>query len=296
MSCGVNAQNLMAMFPCHIPAIPTMSLHRHPSLYRLDTVADPRSTAALLHVVNNVRYPVARLPEVQSARQHHGPPANKPLTPFSISDILQRNNSPPPPPASRVSQSHETSGIGHKRRRHDDITVTISRRNSDEMSARQKANNNNNASIRRPWDDDVIDQSLSGYSTGSDSDVELDDYDDDRLVTKMMRVDDEHRDEEEVDVDDCGLTSPALPQQQQQRRQSSTRQAVTRVSDNSPRPTSNTPTSASGSGVVCPLDALLRMASKPFDNGSSASGELKSNIRILNFTGCLRYLANFARK
>jgi hypothetical protein len=152
--------------------------------------------------------------------------------------------------------------------------VTVRRRNSDELSARQKANNNN-CGIRRPWDDDVIDQSLSGYSTGSDSDVELDDYDDDRLVMKMMKVDDEHRDDdEEVDVDDCGLTSHPLSQQQQHRKLS-TRQAVSRVNDDSPSPPSNTPTSTSGSGVVCPLDALLRMASKPFDNGSNASGELK---------------------
>jgi hypothetical protein len=205
-----------------------MPLHRHPSLYRLDPAADPRSTAALLQVVNSVRYPVARLPEVQPAR-HHGPATNKPLTPFSISDILQRSSTPPPPPTSRVSQSHDTPGSGRKRRRHDDVTVTISRRNTDELSARQKMNN---SSIRRPWDDDatsVIDRSLSGYSTGSDSEVELDDYDDDRLMMKMTKVDDERRDDdEEVDVDDCGLTSHQLPQQH---RQQTTRRAVNRLNN-----------------------------------------------------------------
>jgi len=269
MSC-VNAQNLLAMFPCHIPTLPVI-----PSLYRLDaTTPDPRSTAALLQVVNNVRYPVARLPEVQQVR-HQGPPTSKPLTSFSISDILQRTETPPPP-SSRVQLSRD-SGSGGKRRRNDDVAAAIGRRISAELNA--GVQQTIPSSIRRPWDDDatsIYDRSMSDYSSAVDTDAELDEEDEDyknnRLTLKTMDLDERHDDEEDIDVDDCGLT-----QQHQllQRRQTAARQ---KSNDESPArpPKNNMASSSGGSRVVCPLDALLRMASKPFDTGNNTSGQLSA--------------------
>ena len=283
MSC-VNAKNLLAMFPCHIPTLPVI-----PSLYRFDsTASDPRSAAALLQVVNNVRYPIARLPEVQQqVVRHQGPPTSKPLTSFSISDILQRTETPPPPPASRVQLSRD-GGSGHKRRRHEDVTAVIGRRISAELNA--KVQMTSSSSIRRPWDDDGTsgnDRSLSDYTSAGDTDAEVDDdeYDDhenDRLTLKNMELDERHDDEEDIDVDDCSLTQhrPLMLQ----RRQS----ATSRQKSNDESPTAarhahknNVGSSSAGSRVVCPLDALLRMASKPFDTGNTSSGQYQLNIMLM---------------
>ena len=173
MSCAVNTTNLVN-FGC-----PTMS-----------------GTDIPRQLSDGGRYdPILRLAQVQIQPPRN---PNKPLTPFSIVDILN-------------SGADEMHNIRRKHQRH-----------SHHYRQQQQQQLHEPASIKRPWDDGSC--KSAGFSTDFDDD---DDYDDDDDV--------DDRDDEEIDVVDEVNAKKGL----------------------------------GGCKAVCPLDALLKMASKAFDSRSA---------------------------
>ena len=162
-----------------------------------------------------------RVAEPQIARNHI-----KPLTPFSIADILRdghsRSSSPPPVvPARQVRSSVDTG-----RRRSPDSTLRPRRpgsRRADDVRPRSPSTSGGGA-ISRPWDDG---ERPRRHSTDPDDDHDCDDVIDD---------------DEDIEVDDVEMT-----------------QQMTSDHDTASHPVTS----------VCPLDALLRMTSQPFDDPSS---------------------------
>jgi len=157
---------------------------------------------------------------------------DKPLTPFFIADILRDGQSGSPSPPELVSGRQVRGGVDVGRRRSPDSTLRPRRpgsRRGEDGRPRTPPVSGGGA-ISRPWDDT---QRARRQSTGPDDD------DDD--------CDDIIDDDEEIEVDDVETTKLTT---------SSTTSSKHDV-------VSQSTTS------VCPLDALLRMTSQPFDDPSS---------------------------
>ena len=193
--------------------------------------------------------PYQRLAEAQPPRN-----ATKPLTPFSIADILQdgHDGSPSPPP--RVVSGRHVRGGGADvgRRRSPDSTLGPRRPGSRRPDdGRPKTPHvvvaGGGRTISRPWDDSS-ERRTRRYSTGGE-DEEEDDCDD--IID----------DDEEIEVDDV------------ERRRLTT----------SGTTTSHQHAAAQSTTSVCPLDALLRMTSQPFDDPSSPGQPILLCIQQLTF-------------
>jgi len=158
------------------------------------------------------------------------PPRNpvKPLTPFSIADILRDGHSSSPSPP-MVHGKHVRASVEAGRRRSPDSTLQP-RRPSSRRAEDGGRRTPHGATITRPWDDT---ERSRQHSTDAEDDDDCDDVIDD---------------DEEIEVDDVEAT-----------RLTTTGKTVNRDAAASQSTTSS----------VCPLDALLRMTSQPFDDPSS---------------------------
>jgi len=165
------------------------------------------------------------------------PPRNpvKPLTPFSIADILRdgQAGSPSPPASSVVPGRAVRAGVEASRhRRSPDSTLRPRRPGS--LRADDGRRTPHGATISRPWDDS--DRPRRHSVSDAEDDDDCDDVIDD--------------DDEEIEVDDTDATRL-------------TTTSSTTLKDRGVAASHQSTTS------VCPLDALLRMTSQPFDDPSS---------------------------
>lgn len=161
------------------------------------------------------------------------PPRNpsKPLTKFSIADILRDGQAESPSPPSPVVHARQVRDEGGRR--------------SPDSTLRPRRPCRTPPTISRPWDDDQL---PSRRHSTSDDDCDDDIGDDD---------------EEDIEVDDVESS---------------------RLTSSSSIVTAKQHITASKStSSVCPLDALLRMTSQPFDDTSPGQTLTQCIIRSHNF-------------
>jgi len=167
----------------------------------------------------------------------------KPLTPFFIADILRdgHSGSPSPPPVVPGRQMRGSVEVG--RRRSPDSTLRPLRpasKRTDDVRPKTPAVSGGGGRVISRPWDD--DERARRHSTNDEDDDDCDDVIDD---------------DEEIEVDDVERTKLTA---------SST--------------TSNHDISSQSTTSVCPLDALLRMTSQPFDDPSSPGLTIFSVVAV----------------